>query len=321
MDFEKENLMLKIIVLALMLMLSSCFSKRIAVDEMQYFGPKQLNGHFENIHISGPFDVKLTTLNNYSKAIVTADERALPYIHLKIKNHTLYVDCTKACDNYQRPMLHINVQKLRNFYFAGAGNIIGHNLLLHNSYVYIKNKNVTKLDGHLKLREIYLAGNGYTSLIGVYATRLRLKLKNHARLKIQGKVQLASMSLGTGTWISLYWLTADQLEIKGQGSTFIQLAGIVHVLNVELWNKARFNGRYLRAQETFIKTHDHSLAEISTFGHQHTLASGASDIYYYNDDFKAHTDLMGKSGAVLDMNQWEPDDVGDNLLTNIQTSR
>lgn len=312
--------MLKIIVLAFTLLLSGCFSKGMTIDEEQYFSPKQLAGSFENINIRGPFEVKLTTLNTHAKVVVIADEQALSSVHLKVKKRTLYVDCANACYDYRRPILRINVKNLRNFYFSGEGNITGHNLSLRNTSLYIKNKMATKLDGHLNLRYIYLAGNGHTTLAGVDSTGLRLKLRNHARLKIKGKVQLASMSLGKGTWISLYWLKADRLEIRGQGSTLIQLAGIVHVLDVELWNKARFNGRYLRAQETFIKTHDNSLAKISTFGHQHTLASGASDIYYYNDNLKAHTDFMGESGAVLDLNQWEPDDMDDSLFTDIQTA-
>ena len=83
----------------------------------------------------------------------------------------------------------------------------------------------------------------------------------------------------------------------------IQLAGIVNRLEVELWGAARFKGRYLRAQRSFVKTHDKSVAEISAVNHQSTLATDASDIYYYNiPDTRA--DFMAFNGSVLNMREW-----------------
>ena len=74
-------------------------------------------------------------------------------------------------------------------------------------------------------------------------------------------------------------------------------------MEVELWNHADFNGRYLRASRAFVKTHDNSVAKISAVRRQHTLASDASDIYFYNLP-EMRTDFMAYDGAVLDMRDW-----------------
>ena len=91
--------------------------------------------------------------------------------------------------------------------------------------------------------------------------------------------------------------------MRERGNAFVQLAGIADRLDVELWGNARFRGRYLRANTLFVKTHDSSLAEVSAVKRQHTLASGSSDIHFYNIP-QLKTDLMAFNGAVLDMRDW-----------------
>jgi hypothetical protein len=77
---------------------------------------------------------------------------------------------------------------------------------------------------------------------------------------------------------------------------------------VELWGVAQFKGRYLRAQRSFVKTHDKSVAEISTVNHQSNLATDASDIYYYNIP-NTRADFMAYNGSVLDMREWDRADM------------
>ena len=66
---------------------------------------------------------------------------------------------------------------------------------------------------------------------------------------------------------------------------------------------SQFKGRYLRAQRSFVKTHDQSVAEISAVNHQSNLATDASDIYYFNIP-NTRADFMAFNGSVLDMREW-----------------
>ncbi|MDP1614549.1 MAG: hypothetical protein Q8L68_01995, partial [Methylococcales bacterium] len=59
-------------------------------------------------------------------------------------------------------------------------------------------------------------------------------------------------------------------------------------------------------KESFVKTHDHAIAEVTTLKHQHSLASDASDIYFYKVP-KTKADFMAFNGSVLDMHEWAQD--------------
>ena len=104
-------------------------------------------------------------------------------------------------------------------------------------------------------------------------------------------------------WLSMYWIKSKMLIVRGRGAAFIQLAGVADRLDVELWGKAQFHGRYLRANNAFVKTHNQSLAEIAAVNKQHTLASDNSDIHFFNIP-SMKTDFMAFNGAVLDMRDW-----------------
>jgi hypothetical protein len=80
----------------------------------------------------------------------------------------------------------------------------------------------------------------------------------------------------------------------------VTTAGAVDVLDAELWDESRFNGRYLRGQRVFVKTHQRSVAEIAAVKRQHSLASDTSDIRFYNLS-TMRADFMAFDGAVLDM--------------------
>ena len=102
------------------------------------------------------------------------------------------------------------------------------------------------------------------------------------------------------TWFSLSWVKTPTLIVRGSNKAFIQLAGIANKLDVELWDFSQLNARYLRARRAFVKTHDNSVAKISTTSHQHLLATDASDIRQYNLP-AMKTDFMAMEGAILDM--------------------
>ena len=58
---------------------------------------------------------------------------------------------------------------------------------------------------------------------------------------------------------------------------------------VELGKKLAVNIQEELVNENEIKTHDSSLVELSTVKTQHTLASGNSDIFFYNMSIQIQT--------------------------------
>ncbi|PYD07384.1 hypothetical protein DND36_32545, partial [Pseudomonas savastanoi pv. glycinea] len=146
---------------------------------------------------------------------------------------------------------------------------------------YLANEGTTRLAGNIGLQKLEAVGNGVTQINGVSSRNLQIVLKGDPKVLISGFVNLRQLDMyGKGT-LSLYWIKSDTLTIRAKKAAKIQLAGIVNRLDVELWDFAQFKGKYLRAQRSFVKTHDKSVAEISAVNHQSSLATDASDIYYY----------------------------------------
>src|SRR5690606_38096143 len=106
-------------------------------------------------------------------------------------------------------------------------------------------------------------GNGLVHISGVSSQNLQVSLQGNPKVQLTGMASLAKLNIDGGGWLSLYWVKSDTLTINAKKTAKIQLAGIVNRLNVELWGNAQFKGRYLRAQRSFVKTHNKSTAEIS----------------------------------------------------------
>jgi hypothetical protein len=153
------------------------------------------------------------------------------------------------------------------------------------------------------LHVLDIKGSGLTQISGISSQNLQLHLQGTPKIQLVGMANLANLNVEGSPSISFYWVKTETLTIRAREGSRIQLAGAVNRLDVELWGHAHFKGRYLRAQRSFVKTHDHSVAEISVANHQSNLATDSSDIYYYNLP-NTRADFMAFDGSVLDMREW-----------------
>lgn len=292
------------------LCLSGCTSK-VSMDHFQAGMPyvtetKHLHD-FHAVKIEGPFDVVLHNAASDPRVRVSAHRGAMPYIQAKVKHQTLWVQCMEGCVQYGQAQVSIYAPgKLAALSYRGTGRVTGRNLHTTSMNLSLRNGGTTELSGRLGLHRVKLSGGGRTKLSGVDSQNLDLTVKDKSKVQLSGLIRVASLRLSEGSWLSMYWIKAKRLVLRGMGDTLIQMAGVADVLDVELWDTARFKGRYLRAKESFVKTHDHAIAEITTLKHQHTLASDASDIYFYKVP-KTKADFMAFNGSVLDMHEWSQD--------------
>ena len=247
----------------------------------------------------GNLNINLHTGFKHSQVVVKGDPRDLEHLHTTVINGTLMIKFDNFYPHYSKVTADINTRRFDTFVFKGSGMIKGHNLQTNNLNIFIKNDQKNYLQGNLRLRRVTLQ-NGYTELIGVNSPGMTLKLSEKARVKIVGKANVAALEVTDDSLLSMYWIKSKSLIIRANKGVMMQLAGVVDKLDLELWGQSRFMGRYLRANQAFIKTHDHSVVEISVVDKQHTLASDSSDIRFYNiPTFKS--DFMAFDGAVLDM--------------------
>ena len=263
----------------------------------------QQNRHvsgFTRVYVKGLLNVSLRTGSSHPNVILRGDPRDLAHVVTNVVNGLLQVTLKDGYPQYGDVQVDVNSRYLNSFEYHGTGVITGTQLHTGLLDVLLDNKGKTTLQGQIGLRKLVVQGGGYTEISGVNSPYLLINISGKSIVRLAGVVNLTSLDMNKDGRLSLYWVKSKELIVRGRGKAFIQLAGAVDKLHVELWGASRFNGRYLRAQRAFVKTHNYSVAEISAASRQHTLASDASDIHFYNIPVMK-ADFMSNAGAVLDM--------------------
>ncbi|MDP3269225.1 MAG: DUF2807 domain-containing protein [Legionella sp.] len=274
-------------------------------------------GMFNQIDIKGRVNVSLHTGYKKPELVLTGDPRDLEQVKTVVTQSTLYINLGNGYPQHGAVHAEIRGRFLNRFQYEGAGTVTGDRL--HSSYLdlFLANEGTTRLGGSLGLHTLMVAGNGLTQISGITSRYLQVTLKGSPKLQLTGQVNLAKLHVDGDGWLSLYWIKSENLTIRAKNHSRIKLAGVVNRLDVELWGYAQFKGRYLRAQRSFVKTHDRSVAEISTLNHQSTMSTDASDIYYYNIP-NTRADFMAYDGSVLNMREWDQYDLQDFTRYNKQ---
>lgn len=302
-SFGMELMMKSCFLIICMLMsLLGCTHKHHTSQEI--IVPTRQIGPFTHVYVNGLLDVTLHTNAKKPQVLLYGDPRDTAVVNWTVSDGVLRVDLGVGYPKYGPVRVDISSHYLTSFDYHGSGTIIGTNLNSNLLDLNVVNLGKMRLKGHLVLRKLNLNGTGFTQIDGVYSRQLQVKLNGKVRAQLTGVVNMASLHAKGESWLSLYWLKSHILTLRAKEAAFIQLAGISDVLDAELWDKARFNGRYLRGSRTFVKTHDHAEASIASVKRQHALANDASNIYYYNLPMMK-TNFMGLNGSVLDMRGWE----------------
>lgn len=259
---------------------------------------------FTRVLVKGLVSVNLHTGAPRAQVILHGDPRDLANLQTVVANGELCLSIGKGYPHYGAVSVDIYTRYLTQFSYFGKGSITGHQLRSNALDLTIVNPGSTVLEGQLALRKVAIGSSGVTQITGVNGGDLHVLAYKKAQVQLSGMANAASFMVKDDAALSLYWVKSDSLNLRAKDNGLIQLAGIVDRLEVELWNHAHFNGRFLRAEQSFIKTHQFSLAEISTLRHQHTLATDKSNIYFYNAPL-SRGDFMAFAGSVLDMRGWE----------------
>lgn len=255
---------------------------------------------FNQIHAEGRINLHLHTGYKKPRVMLKGDPRDLAQVQTIVRNGTLHISLGSGFPKYGEVSMDILGQFLNKIHYEGAGVITGSRLNTRYLDLYLANQGTTRLGGAIGLQKLVVNGTGLTQISGITSYHMKVHLIGSPKVQLSGKVNLAELNIDGDAWLSLYWVKSNNLMIKASKAARIQLAGTVNRLDIELWDHAQFNGRYLRAQRSFTKTHGKSLAEISSINHQSSLATDASDIYYYNIP-NTRADFMGFDGSVLDM--------------------
>lgn len=299
------------ILLTLFLSISGCarFHMHPKATDVPGFVPQNqitYTAPFNRIKIIGPFQVNLHTQSKRSSFTLHGNQKDLDHVKWYVANHQLIIQAKREQDKPQIGLMYldINVPRLASFSYHGSGSIVAQSLDVSSLDLFIQNDGPTRLEGSFTLHRAALGGRGKIRMKGVRGTNVNLLISGHAKVQIIGTIQLSELKMKNSAWLSAYWLNSHVLKMRLRDQACVQLAGTVDFLDATLRDTARFNGRYLRAQRAFVKTSEQSEADINVVEAQHTLATGSSNIYFYDlPDMRA--DFMVENGSVLDLREWE----------------
>lgn len=272
---------------------------------------------FNQVDVQGRMNVQLHTGYREPRVVLRGDPRDLVQVKTTVQSNTVYISIGNGFPQHGPVTADIQGRFLNRVHYVGAGTISGNRLNTRLLDMSITNPGTTRLQGTIGLRRLEVNGGGLVQINGVTGSALQVHFTGSPKVQLHGMVNLTRLDLDGGGWLSLYWVKSNNLIINAKKSAKIQLAGKVNRLEVELWGNANFKGRYLRAQRTFVKTHDWSVAEISSVNHQSNLATDASNIFYYNIP-NTRADFMAYNGSVLDMREWGQHDFEDFTRYNKQ---
>ncbi len=268
--------------------------------------------YFVNVNINVPVNVQLHTGYRTSEVILSGDAHDLPLIQTTVRNQTLHVTLgslkphiTKKKTLYGPITIDVRMPSIHQFVYRGKGRIVGKNITSDGMDIRLNNSGSTHFDGQINLHKLTIVGAGYTEINDIKSDDLEVYLHGHPKVQLTGVANVSSIVALGSPKLSFYWLKSPLFKLRARGAGgVIQIGGVADKIDVELNGNIHFDGRYIRAKETFVKTHGHAIAYIATALHQHTLAMDASDIYYYTLPV-TNSNFMAKNGAVLDMRSWE----------------
>lgn len=255
---------------------------------------------FTAVDVEGSIDIDLHDGYKDPKIIVKSNSLDLPYLETYVHNQTLFIKLGKGYPHYGSVKIEVRTKQLNSFKFHGIGSITGTKLHTGLLALDINNQGNTKLGGYIGLKNLILDGKGSVDIKGIESRGMNITLKGETRAHLQGMGAINSMYLYNKSFLEMYWINARDLHVWLRDNAYLKLAGIATHLYADLCQQSYFNGRYLRAQSSFVKTHDKARADISSTIKQHTLAQNSSDIFYYELP-NMQANFMSQNGSVLDL--------------------
>lgn len=192
-------------------------------------------------------------------------------------------------------MLYINTTHVKEVIFKGSGNI------------QVNTKALLKLDldtqdsievfGNVYLSHLSVKGAGSIKVHDLHSQNLSIVTKEDSTTTLMGEFSLSKLVMQECSWLKALWCNSEYLSIQGYDQAFAMLAGNIRVLDMDINDHAYLQGRFLRAEKTFVKTHNNARADIFPIKKSFSLANDKSNIYSY-----ATNDTSFSFGNVLRTN-------------------
>ncbi len=113
---------------------------------------------------------------------------------------------------------------------------------------------------------------------------LKLVLLNDTQTKSDNGNFLIQKIVSVGNaQAELYWLNTSHLNVIAKDNSKVFLAGIVTHLDITALDNAEVNGKYLRADDSYVTALGHSNVGVDVKSALGTQSLGEASVYYYHD--------------------------------------
>lgn len=271
------------------------------------------SGYFHGVLLKGDIaDVRLHPTKELSYVVAHGANEDLANLSMIEHVDKLYLIMGRGYPKQGPVTIDVYINDYRGITQRGHIPISGHGITANALVLSAQGDAKIELSGNIHLANIYARGKTHIEMSGVNSKRSKIELFDQASATITGIIGVCDLNIHQRSCLIMHWVNASQLKFVLGDHAYVQLAGHVNLLDAELFENAKLAARFLRSERTFVKTHDQSIAEISTVRAQHTYALDNSRIDYFN--VPAHkTDLMVDSGSVLDLREWYLSNAQENI--------
>jgi hypothetical protein len=215
------------------------------------------------IDVHGDIDVEIKT-GCWGQHIDLAGKRSqVESVRMQVKGSTLWVGALNCCRSHTRPKVYLRLPALAQLAYSGGGADISVNGLSEN-----------------------------------FPVAMMFQGSPHVELK--GNVNLYRLIAGGRSRVFIYWINTCEPCIRAMDDAEICIGGIADTLVIDAYQSARVDARYVRTRRAFVKTYGCSRADICVMKSMNILASGRSNVYYYQDP-KFQAPLLQCAGSVIKM--------------------
>jgi hypothetical protein len=295
---------------------------------------------FNNLVVNGPFQVQIIGGQDHDSVFVFGPYDAARQVLIQNSANTLRITLAKDCKvNLGKVIVRIGVRNLKSITNLGSGNIYGRNIYSNGLILTECSSGCIILNGQMQLNKVNQQGTGTITVIGAVTPCLFINVKGNGNVNVCGRVGIQEIiHLGDGcvniigadsnslvihaagkgmttvagvvnlkkviacdySYVYVYCVNSKDLYISQSNCSRVGLAGYVSNMNIDMVDSARFGGKYLHADNIYVKTRNWSHANVNPNKKIFAAALNKSSIYMFNSP-DAISQYPGGSGVVLPM--------------------
>lgn len=150
------------------------------------------------------------------------------------------------------------------------------------------------------VRSITHHGSGNVNIINANSRSLKIYADGSGKVGLYGRVNIKEVRAKNYTRVYVYQSSSNTTFVYAYDHARIGMAGYVHNLYVNTYKSSNFAGRYLHADNAYIKAQDSSHVNVTAGNRIFVSAKGSASVYYFGNPDEL-TQFTSGNGAIIAM--------------------